>query len=60
MRPRVQMPVFRAVLSLRVAWSKSVRKVSGCSSNMSDLVAGKRAAAERAVNELVKVGKLSC
>ena len=53
------MPVFRAVLSLRVAWSKSVRKVSGCSSNMSDLVAGKRAAAERAVNELVKVGKLS-
>ena len=44
----------RAVLNLRFAWRRSVRRASGCSGTMS-LVAGKRAAAVRAVNELVKV-----
>ena len=45
----------RAVLSLSLWWNCSLRRASGCTASMSDLVAGKRAAAVRAVDEMVKV-----
>ena len=45
----------KAVLSLSWWWNCSLRRASRCSASMSDLVAGKRAAAVRAVDDMVKV-----